>query len=248
MVNVRLVVIGKIPAELNVKKVVKWKSNLFNVLPEVKYPLNLTPDIMPWGYSDGNLAKGLPSAEKIRQQTKDGKDADLTFYIIDAPIQNNWFTRIFNPNRIILTLHEAKDILKAEYIPFENYVVSSLYFYSLLYIRVGNGTITMPDELAMVHGARRECVFDMCGIKDELPASCLAPGLCHSCEGKLKNVDVELMADVRKELKKLKRTHYFRWVLFLKNHPYCSLFASILFAISCSILANIVYHSLKCPS
>lgn len=244
MVNVRLVFVGKIPAELNVKKVVKWKSSLFKVLPNVKYPLNLTPDIIPWGYSDVNLTKGFPSADKIKQQTQDGKEADLTFYIIDAPIQDNWFTRIFDPNRIVLTFHEAKDILKKEYVPFENYVISSLYFYSLLYVKVGTGTITMSDELAMVHGARRECVFDMCGIKDELPDSCITPGLCRSCEEKLKNVDEKLLADVRKELKNLKRMRYFQLALFLKANPCLSLGASVLFAVFCSLLANIIFQCL----
>jgi len=35
-------------------------------------------------------------------------------------------------------------------------------------------------------------VFDLCGIKEELPDSCIAPGLCSSCEDKLKNVDIKL--------------------------------------------------------
>lgn len=231
MVNVRLVFVGKVPVELNVEKVYNWKSNLFKILPDVRYPLNLTPDITPWGYSDANLNMGLPSATKVKQQTRDGKDVDLIFYIIDAPIEDNWFTRIFDPNRIVITFHEAKDILRKEYVPFENYVISSLYFYSLLYVKLGTGTITMNDELVMVHGARRGCVYDMCGIKDELPDACITPGLCSRCENELKNVDQELLRVVKIELKRLKRTSYYRMVLFLKANPYLSLVISMSFAV-----------------
>lgn len=246
MVNVRLVFIGKVPAELNVKKVTNWKSSLFKVYPEVKYPLNLTPDIIPWGYSDNNLSKNLPSAEEVKQQSKENQEVNLLFYIIDAPIQLNWFSRIFAPNRIVLTFYEAKDILRKEYIPFENYIITHLYFYSLLFVKVGTGTITMPDELAMVHGARRGCVYDMCGIKDELPDSCITPGLCSHCENELKNVDLNLLTTVKKELKRLKRMSYYRFVLFLKANPKLSVAASALFAALCSVLGSFIYQCITC--
>lgn len=246
MVNVRLVFIGKVPAELNVKKVMNWKSNLFKLYPEVKYPLNLTPDIHPWGYSDINLSANLPSTAKVKQQSKDNQEAELTFYIIDAPIEDNWFSRIFEPNRIVVTFFEAKDILRREYIPFENYIITHLYFYSLIFVKVGTGTITMPDELAMVHGARRGCVFDLCGIKEELPDSCIAPGLCSSCEDKLKNVDIKLLTTVKTELKELKRMPYFRIILFLKANPILSFIASVVFAALCSVLGSCLYQCLIC--
>lgn len=242
MVNVRLAIIGKPPPELNFKEVRKWKSDLFKVLPEVKYPINLTPDWGDWGYSDNNFRMNLPTAEEIKRQTKDNQKADLTIYVIDTLIEDNWFSRIFDTNRIVVTFYQAKGILRSEHIPFENYVLTHLYFYSLLAVKKGGAGIKMPDELAMVHGARRGCIFDMCGIKEELPDSCIIPILCDSCKKKLENVDISLLAKVEKELKRLKRGWYYQTARFLKGHPLLSLCASILLALFCNMIANLCYN------
>ena len=244
MVNVRLVFIGKNPPELDVRNVTSWKSDLFKIYPEVRYPLNLTPDIYPWGYSDVYLSKNLPSVAKVTQQTKDNQKTDLTFYIIDAPLENNWLSRIIEPNRIVVTFYEAKDILKKEYIPFENYIIQNLYFYSLLFVKAGTGIITMDDELNMVHGARRCCVFDMCGLKEEMVDSCIEPILCTSCKKQLENVDENLLMKVEQELKGLKRSSYYKMALFLKAHPWWSLIASLVAAIVCGVLGSFIYQGL----
>ena len=244
MVNVQLVIIGKLPPELNVKEVRRWKSKLFKVLPEVKIPLNLTPDWENWGYSDKNFRMNLPTAEEISRQTGNNKKADLTIYVMDALIEDNWFSRIFDKDRIVVTFYQAKDILRSEHIPFENYVITHLYFYSLLSVKKGGVSIEMPDELAMVHGARRGCIFDMCGIKDELPDSCITPTLCNSCKNKLENVDVGLLTKVEKELKRLKRGWYYQAARFLKVHPLLSLCASMLLAIVCGMIANLCYDEI----
>ena len=242
MVNVRLVTIGKLPPEMNVKEVLRWKSDLFRVLPEVSnYPINLTPDWGDWGYSDNNFRLNLPTEEEITLQTKDNKKADLTIYLMDTLIEGNWFSCIFDKNRIVVTFYQAKRILRSEHIPFENYMITHLYFYSLLSMKKGGVSIEMPDELSMVHGARRGCIFDMCGIKEELPDSCLKPVLCNSCKNKLKNIDEGLLAKIEKELKGLRRGRYYQAAQFLKIHPFLSLCASMLLALICGMLANFCY-------
>lgn len=52
-ISIRLVAIGKIVAELNIAKLLKWKSEIFHICPNIETPvLHQKADLGNWGYSD----------------------------------------------------------------------------------------------------------------------------------------------------------------------------------------------------
>ncbi len=242
MVYLKLVTIGNLDPELNIKKVKKWRSSIFKVDQEDEvFYLNTKSDLISpqWGYSDTNLAHHLPSVERLNLDTR---RPYLVIYVVDIPLEDNHFTRILDNNRIVVTLYEITDILKDKKVPLENYIISQMYTYTLLVLLKTGKKVTMDDEMFMVHDARRGCLFDMCGIKREVVDSCLSPIICKECMGKLslKGISQNDLIRIEKELKCLNRSWYYRIALLLKRHPIISLIISLLVTLLLNVGANLI--------
>ena len=234
MVKVRLVAMGNIVDELNSFQITHWKSRLFSIEKEIKRGiLPQKADAIPWAYSDGILEK---SFSKINHPS----NVDITFYILDAPIENNYLSRVLSQNRIVLTFYQAKQILEKENIPLENYVMSHIYAYVLLYLAKANKKLEPTDEIYISHDYKEGCLFDMCGVKSDVIYKCVQPIICEQCKAYLISHGV-LRDDIKiaeKEQKKLKRTLYNSFVMKLKSYPVLAFVLSLFFAFLMSILAN----------
>ncbi len=241
MVRVRLVAMGNIVLELNLHQITHWKSKLFSIEKEVKRGiLPQKGDWVSWAYSDELLTK---SFSKINHTSQ----ADIVFYIIDAPIQNNYLSRVLTNNRIVITFYEAKQLLQEENIPLENYIISHIYSYVLLYLTKSNKELTFEDEMKILHDYRENCLYDMCGIKSEVIYKCVQPIICEQCKAYLisNGVSKDDVNNAEKELNKLKRNLYYRIVHFLKKHLYMAFLLSCCLALGLNILANFIFNYLS---
>lgn len=45
----------------------------------------------------------------------------MTVYILEVPLENNYFSRIIDQNRVLISYYEIKGILRIESIPLENF-------------------------------------------------------------------------------------------------------------------------------
>jgi hypothetical protein len=90
--KIRIVVVTYFKEELNLNKVVKWKSELFEVTEIKDYCPNIEPDIETWGYSDSLLEKELLPAKD---------DVNMTVYVLDVPLEDDCFSRIISVDRVI---------------------------------------------------------------------------------------------------------------------------------------------------
>ena len=109
-VNVRIVTLGRTFYRQGFLELKKWKSALFNIVSvEHQDLLFFNPDIDSRGYSDNTLRFNLQLLESVNycQLVK----VDLIFYLIDAPLQDNRLSRIFDINKVVITFSEIKDIL-----------------------------------------------------------------------------------------------------------------------------------------
>ena len=242
MVNIRLVAVGLMGKSWGLDKVEQWDSALFKVISKtVSIPLDFDSDLY-WAYPDSQLQQKLPSSKSIAGLCNNPQDkADLTFYIMDAPIEKNWFSRIFDGDRIVITFYQAKEMLTEAHIPFENYLFKNIYYYSLLYLKKGRSTLSIQDEFLLTHAARRGCIFDMCGIKSDLIDSCLQPKICLYCKQKLSTgpniIDNGTLDSIDKELKKLNRGWYLGLVHRIGVRP---LFGILVSAIVSAIVSYMV--------
>lgn len=85
IVNIRLVVMGVIPKEFKIRKIMKWKSQLFAVQGGAHYSMSgIQPDLTNYEYSDNIFRKGFPNTDQTAQQSVDRNKTDLTIYLVDA--------------------------------------------------------------------------------------------------------------------------------------------------------------------
>jgi hypothetical protein len=246
VVKIRIVVMGRIPDELNLRKLLKWKSKLFAVSSSKQHHSmnNMQPDISSFYYSDVLLRTNFPNASQVEKIAGDDNKTDLTIYLVDIPIEGNYFSRVFDKNQIVITFYQAKNMLREEHIPFENYVLKRLYMYSLLFLSSRNNHIVFKDEDLCLHYERNGCLFDGCYIKEEFVDSCIKPIICGECYQLLRksHIQDELLKTVDDELKKVTRGFRYGIIHWLHTHPLAYLLVSA--AVS-AIIGAIISFSFK---
>ena len=243
MVDVRLVTIGYVNF-LTVEKIKNWKSQLFNMVGEIEnYPLNADADLGSWGYSDEILENALLKLEqKISKRSTYRGNVDIYVYVLSVPLEDNYFSRILPGNRILISYYEIREILDSNYIPQENFLISLLYTYVLIFLIKEKSELSMYDEIAMAHTVTRGCLFDMRGIKTDAIAACVSPQICGICIGKLLSSgipqqDINL---VNSELKRIKRIRYYELLLYFQKHPIKSMIIMAIASLLLNIISNLI--------
>ncbi len=128
-VKIKLISIGHLPINLQVTKLLRQKSLLFEVVGDFEnYALRCDSDGVDWEFSD----------QLVRTQLPVTFDADFMIAVVNVPIENNWYSRRLGDNKIVFTFHQIKEILEHYNIPLENAIYRVLYAYALLYKRAGN--------------------------------------------------------------------------------------------------------------
>jgi hypothetical protein len=245
-VKIKLVFLGNIPHLLNVQKINKWDSELFEII-KVDY-INIVGDSDgdEWEFRDENIISQLPNRG----------DADILVAVTNVPIQNNYFARLFTDNRGCITYHNMTEILKDENIPLENLLLRVLYSVSFVYRRFGNRVPLYNENAHYTHDETRGCIFDMNGVKTDVIYSMNKPQLCNSCIDALTNnpigpnrIDRILINKVQSELKKIKKDHYYQITDLIKKHPIWAIiissFTAIILGIIGSIIGAIIYEKFK---
>ncbi len=241
MISVKIITLGHMPIDLDIKIIENWKSNLFEIPNEIEnFSITTNSDQYDWSFSDKKIRKELP--KNIKE--------DLLFVIVNVPLEDNYYSRILSNNEVVMTYHDVKEILENNNIPLENLILYLLYTYILGYIKYNN-SIPNLEEIDLIHDDTRGCLYDMHGIKSDLAYSCIQPNICSSCEEKLKNgkVSIEKINQAKKELKKINKPLFFRISDFVKKHPLWALiissFTAVILGAIGSVLGTIIYEALK---
>lgn len=248
MVKVKLVVIGGISKELNLKRVLEWKSGMFSICQDiVRFNLNSYPDLPHRGFSDNNLEHCLPTMEQINKNSDNNEDWNITFYVMSIPLEDNYYSRTLNNNRIVVTYNEVKNHLRDKNIPLENYLLRLIYAYTLIYMAKKEKELSMRDEDYFSHEDSRGCLFDMCGTYQDFDYSSISPTICEECSHKIvqRNIPNGTIQQLRKELKGLRQTWNHRLNLWLQTHPIISIVISVFSSITLTIIGNYIWKWLN---
>lgn len=232
-VNIRVITIGHLPLQLNLKRVFAWNSEVFQLTGGIdNFALRCDSDIADWVFSDSLIKEQLPS--------RTGED--ILVAIVSVPIQDNWYSRRLGDNKIVFTFNQIKEFLLWDNIPLENAILRVLYAYTLLYRRSGNKVPGFGEAPSFTHDETRGCLFDMNGIKSDLVESCSSPVVCSECEERLRNerVSTQDIHTVQKEIRKIRKPLYFRILGFVKSNPVLSLIISSAFAISLGVISSLI--------
>jgi hypothetical protein len=241
-IKIKLVILGQLPLVININKIVNWKSSLFQVMPQVdRFEITLNADGDDWDFTDDNIRHHIPPQ----------LDGDIVLAITRIPLQDNYYARRFDQNRVCLSFYEMDDILRSENIPLENLILRLAYAMSFVYKKYGNRLPPISEYTEYAHDETRGCLFDMNGVKGDIIYSTHKPKICDSCVAKLKESRVasNLIEAVQNEIKNVKKTNYYVLADLVKKHPYLAIIISAITAICLgvtgSVIASYVYGWLQ---
>lgn len=246
-IRVKIVSLGNLYFELNRENITKWKSALFEVEQKIDYySLNDSPDTPDWGFSDKNLKKIIANLNNVDTSS----DADITFYVLDAPIEDNYLVRNMGHNRIIVSYYQVKELLHLAKLPIKNYLLVIIYSYALLLMTKKQGDwVTDEDEEPFLHYDSTGCIYDFCANRADIIRLCESPHLCDNAEQTLKKLGVDrtVINRARKELKGIRRDWFNGVVLFVKTNKAISILLGILGTIVLNVISGIISNYLINP-
>jgi hypothetical protein len=84
----------------------------------------------------------------------------------------------------------------------------------------------------------------MCGLKEDIVLSASKPTLCYACEATIrrKPLNENFIAQLRKELKFIKKPLYYRIFDWVKKHPILSLVITLLTTIIVDFISTTLYN------
>ena len=235
-VKIKIIFLGHIPYEINKEKIVRKKSDLFQIIgPIGTYNIVGNSDGPEWDFTDENIQKQLPKRDS----------EDVLLAITNVALQDRYYVRGYNDNKVCLTFNTMAEILKSDNIPLENLIFRILYFISLAYKLYGNRMPTIAEAKSFIHDEAKGCIFDFNGNKSEVIYSLNKPQICHSCIEKLTSnvenrIEKNLVARVQKELKQIKKEFYYRIASFIKRHPVLAIIISSLIAVLLGIIGSTI--------
>jgi len=235
-VKIRIIILGHIPFAIDINKIIKWKSNLFEIINQIQtYTIVTHADGQNWDFLDSNIENLLPSRV----------DEDIVFAVTNVPLQNNYYARRFTDNRVCMTYNEMSEILKFDNIPLENLLLRILYSFAFVYKRYGNRIPPMNENVTFTHDETRGCIFDMNGIKTDVIYSLNRPQLCDFCinqmkEQKVHRIDKELICKVQNELNKINKGVYHQLKDLVKEEPILAIILSSFVGIVLGIISSLI--------
>ncbi|WP_342750607.1 hypothetical protein OH491_16705 [Termitidicoccus mucosus] len=226
-------ILGHKAPDLDTSALLAWRSELWEIYEKKidTFPLNGDCDLEHWGYSDEGLSERAVAAS----------GADFTIYILNVPLEANYYFRRISRNVGCVSLFEVTEVLRSHNIPVENLVLRMLYNSTM--IRLRKGFLPPISELAtLAHHETKGCIFDMTGIKTDIVFSSDRPILCESCRvgAGEDRVSKETIETFSKEIKRIKKRLYYRITDWVKRQPILALAASAFFALVLGILGSLI--------
>lgn len=232
--RLQIVKLGTLNTWLDLSKLMKWRSRLFEVLPEVnQHRLPTRAEGPVWNFSDNQISRAVP--RRIV--------GNVLLVLTDAPLEGNYYMRRLSGNRVCISFFQVRDILARDNVPVENYVLRSIYEVLIYYtIAMNHGGELQKSAESYTHDETKGCLFDMTGNKADLTVSCRAPNLCDTCYADLSRdgVATNILDIVRHELKRVRPPTYLRMLSVVKRRPIMSLIITALSAILLNILSTFI--------
>lgn len=240
--RITVATVGHMPADFDRHEIKEWESSVFEIVDGIEsYSLTCDSDGYSWEFTDKALEGVLPNSF----------NGEFLIAIVNVPIESNWYTRRLSANRVVFSFHEIKEILRFSNIPLENVIYRLLYAYTLLYRRSGNRIPETAEHTNFTHDETRGCLFDMNGIKTDIVYSCHSPIICSDCVGRLRREKVsdETIDQCQNEIRRIRKTMFYRITDFIKKHPLWSLAISGMTAIvlgaAGSVLGSYVFEAIS---
>lgn len=249
-IRIKLILLGHLPIGFQHRRLLAWQSGLFEILPDIEQKdITIAPEQYDLRQYDFRQEKGhgleMRDSE-LRPFYPEEGEHDFVVAITNVPLELGHSARRLERGKGVITFYNVNDMLVQYNIPLENYVLRTLYNYSLMYLRCGGYLPGMNEKFHFAHNETRGCPYDLWAIKTELLASLHHPRLCKYCIVRLEkeNVPAEVIRKTQREIRHIKKSLFFRMVDFIKKHPILFLLLSFLAAVLNNLVASYIYDML----
>ena len=235
MTKIAIITLGHIKHRLDISRLTKWKSNIFQIT-DVDSILDLPDGELDWQlYADHELEFVKPSSK-----------ADITIAITEYALEDNFYLRRLDNNIAVLSLYQTADACEWNDIPLENFILRNIYelcAIQKLEKKIPSTTDRIPE---IIHDDTRHCIFDMCGIKTDIIYSASQPGLCSQCRAKLSSNQITsgFLNSLENELRKIRKPLYYQITGFIKIHPLWTIAITIIAGLSINMASSFLYDLL----
>lgn len=237
-VRIKIGIIGYLPFEFNLKKIKHWRSGVFKITGVDEYDIKTSrADTSDWGYSDDLLNKELPE--------RSGED--IFIGVTYVPIENNFYARRLENNRVIVSFCGIYQDIIENNIPVENLLLRVIYASSIIYKIEREIRPVAKYRYILLHDDTRGCIFDMTGNdKRDVIYSLDRPQLCDACKSNLRanNIPNNTIKIINTELLRIKKGRFYHISQFIKKRPFFSMLITIVTGIIISLIANAIYDLL----
>jgi len=149
MIGIKIIILGELRYQINEKYIVNWKSRLFKIEELGHRSFMENTDNSNWSYSDSIFEKMIEKKKTIDK---------ITFFIINAPLEDNYYLRRIGKNACVLSLFEIAEILINNNLNIEPFIFRNIYEVVLIFKSLG----TIPPAVyPIAHDDIRGCLLDM---------------------------------------------------------------------------------------
>lgn len=191
-----------------------------------------------WTYTDDTICD-LLTAHKI-----DNSSVDLCLCFTDLPIEDNYFTRdlsAFDSKTVLCSFYEADQIFSENNVDLFNYI-HGIVLNELVQI----ATLHEVNEEYYLHDDTRNCLFDMCGLKNDIALKYGKPHICANCLSKIESnmIEKEFIPLLQKEFNGFKKPLFYRILDFIKKRPIISIAITFITTIIMNLISSYLFELL----
>lgn len=235
--KVTLIKLGHINHFVNIEKIKKWKSKLFEVV-NIQCVEHL-PDTDSWdGYLDQKFTR-----DELNKIISCPKDSDFAIAIMPYRFVDNFYMHRIGNNCVVISLSGIPEILEKDNISVENFIIKQIY--EICAIKNLVNDISSEDVYQFVHLDTRGCIFDMNGERSDILYNTEKPIICESCKTtfKKKQVNSEIVSILEQELKNIKKPLVLRIERYIRKYPLVSVILSAFVALLLNLIANYIFYT-----
>lgn len=222
--KVKIFVYGNLPFSLNLNKIKKWKSTIFEVT-DIK---TINDEERIFTNSSQATIDQQEIIDKTLKSIKDNfefiqhdKLVNINLIVSYVNLGEGWFLYSLKDlgisNTIILSYYDIYNTLITNHIPVENAIISALYTYSLLYLKI-NSLPTKQEEKECMHLDTRGCLFDFTSQINDIKFYTDCPIVCKYCQSHILEQSELDIKKINKELNKIKKSFFYRLYENIKNN------------------------------
>lgn len=221
-----------------IAKLQNYHSKLFDITNCIQIKQMPQTDF-GWIYTDATICN-LLSANNI-----DNSSLDLCLCFIDLPIEENYFTRDlsdFDSKTVLCSFYQVEHIFSQNNVNLFNYVLCIV-----LNKLVQIATLHEVNEKYYLHNDTRNCLFDMCGIKNDIVLKYGKPHICADCISKIEShlIEKEFIPLLQQEFKSFKKPLFYRILDFVKKQPVLSIIITFISTIIMNLISSYLFELLK---